>query len=271
MYIRVILAVFLVVTLSGSALSKMLIRQKMIDKLKAQGVTWKIKDADRNLFKGMTLDDFKGRLKSHMREPIPPRHRKPRNLQEEGFPLEFTEGEGFYDDYEFVEELPKPKPNITLPEEFDARVVWPNCSHPILDQGNCSGCWALGIANLVSHRFCIHGLDVLLSPQDIMECTFNNSCCTGGVASRGYKYLIENGTVDSLCKPYDIQCGVCRNTTNCTRYKCKPYSDWYSKDVNETKTEIILNGPVQDMQEFVGKGVGTQWVLHDKNGKLRDK
>eukprot|EP01022_Parablepharisma_sp_SALTPOND_P000777 TRINITY_DN105028_c0_g1_i1.p1 TRINITY_DN105028_c0_g1~~TRINITY_DN105028_c0_g1_i1.p1 ORF type:complete len:460 (+),score=25.21 TRINITY_DN105028_c0_g1_i1:228-1607(+) len=363
--------IFLVLLACISA--KPIMRQKVADKLKAEAVGWKVADPNKSVFRDVSVEDFKARLKSQVREPIPPKNNKPRRLQgydsigdffgeydpwwstpsepnkntssnpssgssddfwweyptnpsggyfdedswwktpsnpvqepidkntssntsdntssptsgdnnSSSTPTEtpkddnnstsnssetnntssnstnpstpeqpswkppsnpkdiFYDGDFFWDG--FWEEPPAPKP-IVLPESFDAREKWPNCSHPILDQGDCSGCWALGIANLLSDRFCVNGLDVILSQQDILECTFNNSCCTGGVASKGYKYLMENGTVDSLCKPYDIQCGACRNTTGCTRYKCKPNSDWYSNDVNETKKEIFLRGPVQ--------------------------
>jgi C1A family cysteine protease len=44
---------------------------------------------------------------------------------------------------------------ITIPESFDARTVWPNCIHPILNQGSCDGCWAFGTTSTFTDRICI--------------------------------------------------------------------------------------------------------------------
>jgi len=39
-----------------------------------------------------------------------------------------------------------------LPTNFDARIQWPACIHPIQDQGNCGSCWAFALAGVLSDR-----------------------------------------------------------------------------------------------------------------------
>jgi len=217
---------------------------------------WTKVEKGKGIFDKMTTDEIKMRFSNQLKEPIPRKNTSLKRRLDENLTVSNAEiveeiENDYYFDEEYSQETEPPKPNrlvnITLPDYFDAREKWPNCSeHPVLDQQKCSGCWAFGIANLMSDRFCIKGKDVILSQQDILECTFNNTCCTGGIASRGYAYMIENGTVDVDCKPYDISCGVCRNVSNdCKRYKCKPGSDWYSDNATEAKVEIFLNGPIE--------------------------
>jgi C1A family cysteine protease len=33
--------------------------------------------------------------------------------------------------------------NPNLPDEFDARLQWPQCVQPVRDQGSCGNCWAV--------------------------------------------------------------------------------------------------------------------------------
>ncbi len=131
-----------------------------------------------------------------------------------------------------------------LPIHFDGRDVWGRCIHPGGDQGDCDGCWAFGIANHLSDRFCIMGKDVVLSPQDVLECTPGNSCCEGGTAGNAYEYMMSKGTVSQDCKPYDTECGTCRNV-NCERYKCEPDSLFWAESIQEAKREIYENGPIE--------------------------
>jgi cathepsin B len=131
-----------------------------------------------------------------------------------------------------------------LPVNFDGRKLWGKCIHSGRDQKECNGCWAFGITNHMSDRFCIWGKDVVLSVQDLLECTPNNTCCTGGSASFGYKFLTEVGVVAENCKEFAGECGSCRES-NCTRYKCQKDSLFWADKVADAKWEIYNNGPIE--------------------------
>jgi len=88
--------------------------------------------------------------------------------------------------------LPEPRahtqaelePLVALPTNFDPRTEkFNNCIHPIRDQAQCGSCWAFGSTEALSDRFCINGKDVVLSPQDIVSCDYNNYGCDGGYLS----------------------------------------------------------------------------------------
>ena len=131
-----------------------------------------------------------------------------------------------------------------LPRNFDGREVWGGCIHSGGDQGTCDGCWAFGIVNHLSDRFCIWGRDVTLSVQDLLECTPGNNCCDGGTATRGYNYIINYGLVSESCKPFSGYCGECR-PTSCTRYRCQRGSIFWANSVEEAKYELYNYGPIE--------------------------
>ena len=134
--------------------------------------------------------------------------------------------------------------NAGLPINFDGRKLWGKCIHSGRDQKDCNGCWAFGITNHMSDRFCIWGKDVVLSAQDLLECTPNNTCCTGGSASFGYEFLTKVGVVAESCKEFTGECGSCRES-NCTRYKCQKDSLFWADTVQDAKREIFSNGPIE--------------------------
>ena len=70
-----------------------------------------------------------------------------------------------------------------LPEAYDFRTNYPDCKSPrkIFDQGSCGGCWGLSVAATMSDRFCQQDVDVVLSPQELLDCVKGDSRgCNGG-------------------------------------------------------------------------------------------
>jgi len=80
-----------------------------------------------------------------------------------------------------VESAETQSPSNGLPANFDPRTEKFNgCIHPVRDQAQCGSCWAFGATEALSDRFCIKGVDVILSPQDLVACDTNNYGCDGG-------------------------------------------------------------------------------------------
>ena len=200
-------------------ISKPLLTKERAEEIKKE-VDWKVADPETGVFKGYSKKD----LKDMMKTIKPPIKRGNRN--------KVTQSRRY-----------------ALPSKFDGKTEWGKCIHTSTVQGKCGGCWAFGIVNHLSDRFCLWGKDVMLSVQDLLECTTGNSCCEGGVASNAYYYLMDYGAVALSDKDYDLKCGTCRapSTTSSTRYRCVQDSDWWSTDVTETKREIYNNGPVMSI------------------------
>jgi len=173
--------------------------------------------------------------------------------------------------------------NIELPDEFDARVQWPDCPtiKEIRDQGSCGSCWAFGAVEAMSDRVCIHSNGTQhfhFSAEDLVSCCA--SCgfgCNGGFPGAAWSYWVRKGIVSGGsynshqgCQPYAI--APCEHHVNGSRIPCEgghgtprcvkqcekgydvPYkkdkhfgSDAYSigNNVEKIKHEIMTNGPVE--------------------------
>ena len=90
---------------------------------------------------------------------------------------------------ENVAEAPLSNDDTPIPEEFDARKVWPHCPTIgyIYDQGHCGSCWAMCSFEVLQDRICIasKGVDVpWLSGQDITSCDRGSHGCNGFESAR---------------------------------------------------------------------------------------
>ncbi len=144
-----------------------------------------------------------------------------------------------------------------LPSEFDSRTQWPNCIHPIRDQGKCGSCWAHAASEVLSDRFCIASkgaLNVILSPQDMVSCDYLDHGCNGGIPDLSWFYLQHWGIVSDECKPYTAGTGhvdSCKFFTHSCRsdgaeYKKYKASKFYNlSSVNEIKKNLVEHGPVE--------------------------
>jgi cathepsin B len=93
----------------------------------------------------------------------------------------------------------------SLPDSFDAREKWPKCIHKVRDQGHCGSCWAFAASEAASDRFCVYSnasVNVVLSPQDMVSCSWLNMGCNGGLMSTAWLYLWITGIVPDSCLPY---------------------------------------------------------------------
>jgi len=207
-----------------------LVTKEGADKIRAAGATWEIDDPDASIFKGVSMEEFATRLQSSW----------PENSTLPELEIEFgQEDENSTEGSNSTRLLQ----SIKLPINFDGRKEWGKCIHSGGDQKKCSGCWAFGVINHLSDRFCIKGWDVKLSVQDLLECTPGNKCCEGGSAEYAYKYIMSVGVVDEICKPFDAKCKECR-PKSCARYKCAKNSAWVTSNPQKVKMEIYTNGPV---------------------------
>ncbi|KAF8564579.1 hypothetical protein P879_07808 [Paragonimus westermani] len=118
-----------------------------------------------------------------------------------------------------------------LPESFDAREKWPNCTTigEIRDQSNCGSCWAFGAVEAMSDRLCIHSfgrVNVELSARDLLSCC--NECgdgCQGGWPGMAFDYwknvgIVTGGSMEqpSGCQPYPFP--SCTHRGKGKRPKC---------------------------------------------------
>lgn len=145
--------------------------------------------------------------------------------------------------------------NIEIPEEFDSRKQWANCSIDVIrDQSSCGSCWAFGAVEALEDRFCIHGGNpVVLSPMYLVSCYKDLDGCDGGFTDIAWEDLVINGTTTEECFPYmsSTKCPTtCTDGSDIVLYKPKnAYSIYvpfvYESNVKAIQLEIMTNGPVE--------------------------
>lgn len=143
-----------------------------------------------------------------------------------------------------------------VPDNFDSRSEWPACIHSIRDQGSCGSCWAFAATEAFSDRWCIDSsekINVILSPEDMVECDTGNYGCDGGYLDRAWDYFESSGVVTDECLPYASGSGVSPTcATSCAnpaaafqKYKCVGGSRVECNDAYCIKKEISANGPME--------------------------
>lgn len=142
-----------------------------------------------------------------------------------------------------------------VPDAFDSRQEWGSLVHPIRDQQSCGSCWAFGATEALSDRIAIATkgkTDVILSPEDLVSCDPIDMGCNGGWLGVAWNYLTSTGAVADSCFPYTAGSGKapacatkCADGEAYTKYKCKKNSVVHPTSVDEIKSEIYKNGPVE--------------------------
>lgn len=144
-----------------------------------------------------------------------------------------------------------------LPENFDSREKWPECIHPIRNQGHCGSCWAHAASEVLSDRFCIASngaVNVVLSPEDMVSCDWLDHGCNGGILQTSWVYLKFFGIVTDTCKPYtsgDGKVEWCKLLTKQCKNENEPYKKYHAKNfyslssIDAIKQNLYENGPVE--------------------------
>jgi len=140
-----------------------------------------------------------------------------------------------------------------MPPEFDWRVRMPDCIGAIEDQGECGSCWAFTSSGLLADRFCIHtdgAIKTRFSPQEMVNCNYENFGCMGGYLMTTIDYLQTEGLVSNECVPYMGDRGMC--TYRCSddgkssydKYYCAVGSLSVLTSYEQIMMELISNGPL---------------------------
>jgi len=100
-----------------------------------------------------------------------------------------------------------------LPENWDwTNVQGVSYDTEIRNQGSCGSCYALATISALEARFRVaskNKIKPILSPQEIISCSFYNQACDGGYPYLVAKHAEEFGMVDASCFPYQARSGKC--------------------------------------------------------------
>ena len=120
-------------------------------------------------------------------------------------------------------------------------------STPIKDQLNCNACYAFSaLAAVEAHYKIKTGNIVSLSEQEIVDCSFENDGCTGGLPHLVFNYIRSNDISYTRDYPYDEKTdSICRTQYNSAKfqgYKVKGYVNLRKGILNLIKA--VSKGPI---------------------------
>ena len=93
---------------------------------------------------------------------------------------------------------------------------------PVKDQKRCKGCYAFaGIGTLEANRALQNGNVVRFSEQEILDCSFENQGCEGGLPSYVFEYVRDSGICTEASYPYKSLSArdTCDRSSSQVRYK----------------------------------------------------
>ncbi|XP_051262829.1 cathepsin K [Dicentrarchus labrax] len=135
---------------------------------------------------------------------------------------------------------------------------------PVKNQGSCGSCWAFSSAGALEGLLAkTTGKLLDLSPQNLVDCVKENDGCGGGYMTNAFKYVAENGGIDSEeAYPYVGEDQPCRYNSSGMAAECKNYMEVPVGDEHKLAIALYKQGPVSvgidatlSSFQFYSKGV----------------
>ncbi|XP_041843100.1 cathepsin K [Melanotaenia boesemani] len=131
-----------------------------------------------------------------------------------------------------------------LPKSLDYRKK--GMVTPVKNQGSCGSCWAFSSAGALEGQLAkMTGQLIDLSPQNLVDCVTENDGCGGGYMTNAFKYVQENGGIDSeAAYPYVGETQPCRYNSSGMAAQCKGFKEVPVGDEHALAVALFKVGPV---------------------------
>ncbi|KAG7469553.1 hypothetical protein MATL_G00130100 [Megalops atlanticus] len=131
-----------------------------------------------------------------------------------------------------------------LPKAIDYRKL--GYVTPVKNQGACGSCWAFSsVGALEGQLMKTQGKLLSLSPQNLVDCVTENNGCGGGYMTNAFKYVKNNGGIDSEDSyPYIGQDEQCDYSPSGKAAECQGYKEVKEGDERELQAAVAKVGPV---------------------------
>lgn len=116
----------------------------------------------------------------------------------------------------------------------------------VKNQGSCGSCWAFSSAGALEGQLAKKtGQLVDLSPQNLVDCVKENDGCGGGYMTNAFRYVQENGGIDSeAVYPYVGEDQPCRYNATGMAAQCSGYQELPVGDEHALAVALFKVGPV---------------------------
>ena len=118
----------------------------------------------------------------------------------------------------------------------------------VKNQGHCGSCWAFSTTgSLEGQMFRKTGKLVSLSEQNLIDCSvkWNNYGCIGGLAIRAFRYIRDNGGIDTEeSYPYKGEDGTCQYSTSNIGANCTGFVEVKKYDEDALVNATASVGPI---------------------------
>ncbi|XP_028675290.2 procathepsin L-like isoform X3 [Erpetoichthys calabaricus] len=135
-------------------------------------------------------------------------------------------------------------------QDLPASVDWRKKGYvtDIKNQKDCGSCWAFSATGaLEGQHFKRTKTLVSLSEQQLVDCSSNygNYGCNGGLMVNAFKYIKENGGIDTEeSYPYKARDGKCRFNPQTIGAKCSGYKNIKSRSEKGLQQAVATVGPI---------------------------
>ncbi|XP_072375887.1 cathepsin L-like proteinase [Diabrotica undecimpunctata] len=157
-----------------------------------------------------------------------------------------------------------------VPESVDWREK--GAVTPVKNQGGCGSCWAFSAIGGLEGQYAIkYNKLISLSEQNLVDCAGpygNGDCNAGGIMSRGFDYVKDNGINTEEDYPYDGDTMSCRYQPSKNVLHLSGYQQIQPSE-DALKYAVAIYGPISVSIDAGPAQLYESGILNDPNCKNR--